>query len=198
MDMEKTMQNLRERGFAVSRFATGAQARDYVCGQLHGRTIGLGGSQTLESLGIYEALCGDNEVFWHWKNKTPDTAEKGTAAQVYITSANAVAQTGEIINIDGRGNRVAGMLFDKEEVYIIVGVNKLAEDFDKALWRARNVAAPKNAMRLGMNTPCAKHGDRCYDCRSVERICNGLVVLWGPMMGMKKVEVVLVDEELGA
>ena len=77
-----------------------------------------------------------------------------------------------------------------------VGRNKLAPTYDEALWRARNIAAPKNAQRLGKKTPCAVNGDRCYDCKSPERICRSLVVLWGPSMSLDT-EIVLVDEDLG-
>lgn len=117
-------------------------------------------------------------------------------ADVFLTSANGVAQSGEIINIDGNCNRVAGELYGHEKVYIIVGKNKIAPDFDKALWRARNIAAPKNAMRLNKHTPCAVDGV-CHDCSSPERICKGLVVLWRKPSNSAKYEVVLIDEELG-
>jgi len=79
---------------------------------------------------------------------------------------------------------------------LVVGKNKLAENYDKALWRARNIAAPKNAQRLGAATPCAAKGDRCYDCKSPGRICKGLVVLW-EKPGKSDIEVVLIDQELG-
>ena len=72
----------------------------------------------------------------------------------------------------------------------------VAPTYDEALWRARNIAAPKNAQRMGKKTPCAVKGDRCYDCRSPERICRSLVVLWGPSMSLDT-EIVLVDEDLG-
>jgi hypothetical protein len=108
-----------------------------------------------------------------------------------------VAETGEIVNIDGSGNRVASTLYGKKEVYIVVGVNKFEENYEKAVWRARNVASPKNAKRLGVNTPCAKDGDRCYDCRSDARICRGLAVLWGPMAGVGRTEIVIIDQTLG-
>ena len=98
-------------------------------------------------------------------------------ADVYVSSANALAESGEIINIDGRGNRVAGTLYGAERLYLVIGKNKLAPTFEDALWRARNIAAPKNAKRLGVKTPCAIRGDHCYDCSSPERICRGLVVL---------------------
>ena len=76
-------------------------------------------------------------------------------------------------------------------------VNKIAPDYDAALWRARNIAAPKNAQRLKRNTPCAVNADRCYNCKSPDRICNGLVVFWHKMRGIKDVEVVIINQELG-
>jgi NAD-dependent dihydropyrimidine dehydrogenase PreA subunit len=77
-----------------------------------------------------------------------------------------------------------------------VGRNKIAPSFEEALWRARNIAAPKNAQRLGKKTPCAVNGDRCYDCKSPERICRGMVTLWEPMLG-QGAEVILIDEDHG-
>ena len=160
-----------------------------------GKSVGIGGSVTVRDLGLHEMLASHNEVHWHW---TDGPAERTAAmgAQVYITSVNGLAETGELINIDGAGNRVAGSLFGHEKVYFLVGRNKLAPTYDQALWRARNIAAPKNAQRLNCKTPCAVKGDRCYDCKSPDRICRGLVVLWEAMMGVE-MEVVLVDEELG-
>ena len=87
-------------------------------------------------------------------------------------------------------------MFGHETVYLVVGSNKLAPDYESALWRARNIAAPKNAQRLGKKTPCAMKADRCYDCKSPDRICRGLVTLWSPMLDMAA-EVLLVDEDLG-
>ncbi len=115
---------------------------------------------------------------------------------MYLSSVNALAETGEIINIDGAGNRVASTLYGHQKVYLVISRNKLAEDYESALWRARNIAAPKNAQRLNRKTPCAVKADRCYDCKSPERICCGLVVLWRPMMG-QDIEIILVDEDLG-
>ena len=115
---------------------------------------------------------------------------------LYLSSVNGLAETGEIINIDGTGNRVASGLYGHKKVYFIVGRNKLAPDYDAALWRARNIAGPKNAQRLQKKTPCAVKGDKCYDCKSPERICSALVVYWRKPSSMD-FEVVLVDEDLG-
>lgn len=198
MDIEKVKKNLEERGFVVSFFETKQEAADYLVESINGTTVGLGGSMTLDELGIYDRLAKNNTVSWHWLNKVPEIIKAATESRVYISSANAISQNGEIVNIDGRGNRVAGTLFDKKRVYIVAGINKITEDLDSAIWRARNIASPKNAQRLGVKTPCAVKGDKCYDCRSPERICRGLVVLYGPMLDMERVEVVLIGEELGA
>lgn len=186
--------NLKERGFSVRVFETASQAADYLNQAIQGENVGFGGSVTLEQLGLYELLCSHNQVHWHWKNGAEIQA--AAAANVYITSANALAETGELMNIDGVGNRIASGLYGHPRVYFVVGRNKLAPSFEDALWRARNIAAPKNARRLGKNTPCARQGDRCYDCRHPERICRGLAVHWAPMPGVMT-EVVLIDEDLG-
>lgn len=196
-DIENTIKNLKSRGFDASFFKTSTEAASYLSSQLQGETIGFGGSKTLEALGLYEKLSQNNSVFWHWKQAKEEALKSASESQVYITSANAVAETGEIINIDGSGNRVASTLFNKKKVYIIIGTNKIEENYDKALWRARNIAAPLNARRLNCDTPCVKGELKCYDCKSPARICRGLVVLWGKMLGMEKVEVVIVGEELG-
>ena len=187
--------NLEARGFSVRTFATAAEAAAYLNEAIDGKTVGFGGSVTLQDMGLYELLGSHNEVHWHWVN---GQEERKTAmgTQVYLSSANGLAETGEIINIDGSGNRVASTLYGHEKVYLVIGCNKLAPTYDEALWRARNIASPKNAQRLGRKTPCAVKGDRCYDCKSPDRICRGLVVLWGAMMGMET-EVILVDEDLG-
>ena len=194
-DFTNVQKNLAGRGFSVKIFATGAEAAAYLDGAIDGKSVGIGGSVTAQELGLYDQLASHNEVHWHWTNGPAERAA-AMGAQVYITSVNGLAETGELINIDGAGNRVAGTLFGHEKVYFVVGRNKLAPTYDQALWRARNIAAPKNAQRLKCKTPCAVKGDRCYDCKSPDRICRGLVVLWEAMMGME-MEVVLVDEELG-
>ena len=192
-DLEKLQKSLEERGFTVTRFDTAAQAADYLDAALDGKTIGIGGSITVQEMDLGERLAKHNTVLWHWAGSTTQDA---AGAQVYLTSVNGAAETGELINIDGTGNRVASGLFGHEKVYFIVGRNKVAPDYDAALWRARNIAAPKNAQRLGRNTPCAAKGDRCYDCKSPERICRALVVYW-EKPGSMDMEVVLVDEDLG-
>ncbi len=196
---ETVQKNLEAKGYTVRVFATGAEAAAYINEAVDGRTVGFGGSMTLGELGLYDSLSAHNTVYWHMApdGKGGETARNAAAgAEIYITSANGLAETGEIINIDGTGNRLASTLFGHEKLYFIIGKNKLAPDYDGALWRARNIASPKNAQRLHRRTPCAVKGDRCYDCKSPERICHGLLVFWQSMNSMP-MEVVLVDEELG-
>ncbi|HWS43762.1 MAG TPA: lactate utilization protein [Pseudoflavonifractor sp.] len=193
-DIEKFRKNLEQHGFHTSRFAAAAEAAAYLNDKLDGRTVGIGGSLTAQELGLDKSLPTHNTVHWHWLGGDRAAA---AATEVYISSVNGAAETGELVNIDGSGNRVASTIFGHKELYLIIGANKLAPDYDAALWRARNIAAPKNAQRLNRKTPCAVKGDRCYDCDSPERICRALVVLWEKPTAIEYAEVVLVDEALG-
>ncbi len=195
-NFETVKRNLEARGYTVRVFSTGKEAAEYLDKAVDGKSVGLGGSATLDALGLYDRLGGHNRVVWHWKQEAGPARREAMTTDIYLTSAYALAETGEIVNIDGAGNRVASTLFGHEKVYFVIGRNKLAPTCDEAVWRARNVAAPRRAKQLGKKTPCAVKCDRCYDCKSPERVCRGLVTLWGPMMGMEA-EVLLVDEDLG-
>ena len=199
MDFSIVEKNLKDKGYVVTIFGTAAEAAKYLDAEIDHRTVGFGGSMTLKEMGLYEALQRHNTVFWHWmpEGGTGDEARRAAnGAEIYISSANGLAETGEIVNIDGACNRIASIFYGHEKVYLVIGGNKLAKDLGGALHRARNIASPMNAKRLGVRTPCSAEGDRCYDCDSPERICRGLSVLWGkPMAG--EFEVVLVHEELG-
>ena len=196
-DFSRVKQNLEARGFRVSVFATAAEAADYLDGAIDGKTVGFGGSATLDALGIYDRLESHNTVIWHWKQPADEARKAAMQTQVYLTSANALAETGEIINIDGVGNRLAGTLFGHEKVYFVIGRNKLAPDYEKAVWRARNVAGPHRAQQLGKKTPCAVKADRCYDCKSPERICAAMVIYWEKPALIPEAEVVIIGQELG-
>ena len=176
MDFTNVTKALTARGFKVSSFETAKEAAEYLNSQIDGATVGFGGSITLEEAAVLRAQAATSEH--------------------YLLAANGIAETGEIINIDGAGNRVASAIYGHKKVWIIAGKNKLAPTYDEALWRARNIAAPKNAQRLHAKTPCAVRADHCYDCKSPGRICRALTVLWGAMMG-SDMEVVLVNEDLG-
>ena len=196
----KVAENLKKLGYQVSVFDTKEQAADYLCGEIKDTTVGFGGSITLRDMGLYDRLQETNKVAWHMYPAEGQNKDElrmlARNTDVYLTSANGLAETGEIINIDGVGNRVSESIFGHKKVYFVIGKNKLAEDYDKALWRARNIAGPKNAQRLNRKTPCAAKADRCYNCSSPDRICKVLSVFWGAPMGAD-CEVVLIKEDLG-
>ena len=197
MNLQQAAAALRQNGFAVRIFETGAQCADALSQELCGKTIGFGGSVTLRELGLYERLAARNQVFWHWKQDA-DAQARSAGAEVYLLSANAVSETGALVNIDGTGNRVASMLFGHAHVILIAGVNKLTPDRESAWQRAKHIAAPLNARRLSCRTPCAlADPPRCHDCQSPDRICNASVILEKKPGGIEKFEVLLVNEPLG-
>jgi L-lactate utilization protein LutC len=194
MDFEKIKNNLERRRFTVSCFKTAEQACAYFVEKIKGETVAFGGSVTLREMGLYGLLSKNNTVFWHWVN--PADRQRQNESTVYITSANAVAETGEIVNIDGAGNRVSRSVYGAKKVYFVLGSNKICATLDAALERARNVAAPLNAARLNAGTPCVADG-KCHDCVSPERICGVTAVHMAPMRGVEHTEVVLIDAKLG-
>lgn len=197
-DIKKLTENLEKNGFVVSYYETAAEAAAALADKIQGKTVGFGGSMTLKDMGLYEKLGENNRVYWHWKCSDPEVLTKALNAQVYVTSLNGVAETGELINIDGNGNRLASAMYAKEKVYFVIGVNKIAPDLDSAMNRARNIAAPLNAKRLNKQTPCALSKEmKCYDCSSPDRICNGVSLFYRKMGGVKEMEVVIINEELG-
>ena len=200
MSFDVVRDNLIKRGFEVSCFESVAEARDYLNRVIDQENVGIGGSVTIRDMELYEVLSTHNEVYWPWKpieGKTDiEMRDLAHRAKVYLSSVNGLAETGEIINIDGTCNRISATLYGPKKVYLIVGANKIAEDYDKALYRARNIAAPMNCKRLNRKTPCAVNADKCYDCNSPERICRGLTVLWRKPTGCDY-EVILINENLG-
>lgn len=199
MDVSKTLENLNRHGFHAKWFATGKEVAEYLHEELKQTSIGFGGSVTAQELGLYEILSENNEVYWHWRGNERQQAQVQAAhAKVYILSANALSETGEIVNIDGNGNRLASMFYGHERVVFIIGENKVTEDLPSAIERARNVASPLNAKRLNRNTPCAKSEElKCFDCRSEERICSGMAILFEKMGSIPEMDVILVGETLG-
>lgn len=200
MDFTVLKENLQRLGYQVTEFDTKEAAVRYLDNSIDGKTVGFGGSMTLKEMELSDKLEKHNQVLWHWNvpegKSGADILKEAQTADIYISSVNGIAQTGEIINIDGNCNRVAGMMFGHEKVYLIAGENKVADDYEKALYRARNIAAPLNAKRLGKKTPCAVKGDRCYNCTSPERICRGLSVFWTKPSG-REYEIILIHENLG-
>lgn len=200
MDFSTVENNLMALGYTVKTFACKEDATVYLAAAIQGKTVGIGGSVTVAQMGLYERLQEKNSVLWHLRMQEGQdvlqTRLDATRAQVYISSVNGLSEQGEIVNIDNTGNRVAAATFGCEKVYFVVGENKLAPDLAAAIERARNIAAPLNAQRLGRKTPCAVKGDRCYDCNSEERICRNLSVFWKKPTGCAY-EIILIKEPLG-
>lgn len=198
MDLRKTAENMKARGFTVRCYATAAEAAAALAEELRGRTVGIGGSMTVAQMGLAEMLERQGcTVYARSRSMSPAEAEQAGRAERYISSANGIAETGEIVNIDGTGNRVAATLYGPQKLYLIAGRNKLAPTLEDAVWRARNIAAPLNARRLNKKTPCTVGEPKCHDCRSPERICRGMTIHMAPMKGVGETIVVLIDEELG-
>ena len=193
---EQVEKNLVDRGYTVKVFATGAEAAAYLDKEIDGVSVGIGGSATVRDLGLYELLEKHNQVYWHWKQEAGPARIAAMNTDVYLSSANALAESGEMINIDGVGNRVAATLFGHKKVYFLIGKNKLVPSFHQSVDRARNYAAPIRAQQMNAKTPCALKADKCYDCKSPGRICRGMVTLFGPMMGAEA-EVILIEEDYG-
>lgn len=194
MDCTKLLANFKNHGFTAKYFDTTAEAGAYLADELKGEIIGFGGSVTLRDMELYDLLSKENTVCWHWKN--PADATRFSEFTAYVTSANAVSETGELVNIDATGNRVASSLYGGKKLYFVCGVNKMTPDLPAAIDRARNVAAPANAKRLNRKTPCVVTG-KCHDCSSPERICRGMVIHMRPMNGFERTEVIIVGENLG-
>lgn len=196
MDRELLRKNFEKRGFSVRFFDTKEEAKQYFVEKFDRRSIGFGGSATLREMGLFEALSEKNAVVWHNYNFSNEIKDLASHAKVYICSANGVAETGQIVNIDGAGNRLAMTLYGPDELYFVIGRNKVVPDLDAALWRAKNIATPKNCQRFGVKTPCAVKGDKCYNCDSPAKMCRLTLIMDGPS-AKAKTELVFIDEDLG-
>lgn len=198
MEIQAILDNFRRHGFTALYFETEEEAGEYVLRETAGKTTGIGGSMTIRQLNIYDRMAEAGEVYWHWENKDPKVRELAAGAQVYLCSANALSEKGEIVNIDGTGNRLASTMYGHELVMILAGINKLCPDLESAIFRARNIAAPLNARRFGLGTPCAVIDPmRCHDCSHEQRICRGMTILTRNMRGIGETRLILIGKELG-
>ncbi len=191
--------NLVKLGYAVNVFENKTEALNYLNSEIDNKTVGIGGSVTVNELGLYDVLKTHNNVIWHLKensDKVFETRIKSSRAEVYISSVNAISLNGEIVNIDATGNRVAATTFGPKKIYFILGKNKITNTLNDAIYRARNVASPLNAKRLNLPTPCAVNADKCYNCNSKKRICRALSIFLMPPTGAEY-EIILINENLG-
>ena len=165
-----------------------------------GSTINMGGASSVHECGLIDAIKSGNYNFCD-RDKAATPEEKQEIARAafscdwFLGSVNAMSEDGVFINIDGNANRVAAYAFGPKNVLLIVGMNKVVKTQEDAMSRARNEAAPVNAQRFGIDTPCSKAGS-CFDCKSPECICcQILVTRFSRQKGRFKI--ILVDENLG-
>ena len=163
-------------------------------------SISLGGSVTLDQLDIVSMFRdeGFNLLDRYAEMSDLDRTEcfkKGLTADWLVTSANAITENGEIINVDGNGNRVAPLNYGTQNVLIVIGKNKIVADIPSGLERVRRIA-PLNAKRLKRATPCVVDGV-CHNCNSPERICNMTSIIHNCYRFPKRIKIILVNEELG-
>ena len=162
-----------------------------------GSTATMGGGMSVIEIGLVKALKEGNYNFID-RNEAPDNREamlQAYRADVYLASANAITQDGVLVNIDGNANRVSAIAFGPKKVILIVGMNKVCDDVDGAMKRARNVAAPINAQRFGLSTPCSKTG-ACLNCKSPDTICSQFLITRFAKPA-DRVHVILVNDNLG-
>ncbi len=200
MDIDAIKKAFEEKKYKFQYFATADEAARYLNQEVDHKTVGFGDSQTLKELGLFELLSSHNEVHSPMHTKQGETfcdaAKAAMFTDVFFTSVNGASISGELVNIDGTGNRIAGSLFCHKKVYFVLGKNKIMPTLAEAVSRARNVAAPANAKRLGKKTPCAINGDHCYNCNSPDRICNA-ILLYTHKMQEIDAEVILIGQDLG-
>lgn len=165
-----------------------------------GCTISWGGSETLQEIGLLDDLKeSDYTLFDRAAAITPEEKRemygKIVTSDVYFMSSNAITIDGELVNIDGAGNRVACLCHGPQQVIVIAGMNKIVPDVQSGIARVHNMASPPNALRLGLKTPCAQYG-RCADCLTSDCICAQTVITrFSRIPG--RIKVILVGEELG-
>ena len=205
--MEEVKSALEKNNFEVFIAGNTDSAKELVENEIipgiKPKSISWGGSKTFMATGIYDSLR-KNQVYeiidtYDRKRFTPEeVAERRRQAlltDLFITGTNAVTESGHLVNLDMIGNRVGAITYGPKHVLILVGRNKIVADLEDAMYRIKNYAAPVNAMRLDMKTPCVKSG-RCADCKSTTRICN-VWTISEKSFPKGRIKVVLINEDLG-
>ncbi|MBS3975189.1 MAG: lactate utilization protein [Syntrophomonadaceae bacterium] len=198
---------LEKNGFSAYYAPTVQDAKDFILSHIQGcDVIGLGGSVSLRETGLVEDIKQKGcSVLDHWQKglspaESAEIRRRQFSSDVFLTGSNAVTMTGELVNVDGSGNRVAAMCFGPKKTIVLAGINKVTKDIAEGINRSRQVAAVPNAARLGFDNPCVKAG-KCMDCNSAQRICNITTIIHkNPhnLAGLKgSYIVVIVGEDLG-
>lgn len=198
----EALKKMEKLGYHTHVFHTSMEMRDFVLSSIpEEASVGFGGSITVDTnLMLYDLLKErGNTVYYHGRCPMEEKfsmMRKANSADVYLMSSNAVTYEGRILNVDGIGNRLAALTLGPDTVYILLGVNKFVEDDEAAIKRMREIAAPKNAARLGRKTPCVVTG-KCEDCNSPERICKATLWLERVPTGGREFHICVANESLG-
>lgn len=200
--IEETVKALKQHAFDARAFDTRDEAVRFIMNQAENcRTVGVGGTMTVRALGVVELLeTAGKTVYDNWKLK-PGSSEElqcrkaQMTADLFLSSANAITMTGEIVNKEASGNRTNAMTFGPPQVIIVVGRNKIVPDLHAAFERIEYVAGPVRAMGMNRKTPCVKAGV-CMDCDSPERICRITSILHRQPV-YTKITVAILNEDLG-
>lgn len=198
---ESVIKNLEKRNMEGYYFDSASACTEAILASIPtGSIIGWGGSESLKECGLLEAIHGGSyELLDRNAAKTPEESRqifgRTVLADYFLMSSNAITLDGELINIDGNGNRVACLIQGPSHVIIVAGMNKIVPDVKSGIDRVRNTACPANAIRLNRQLPCAATGI-CHDCLSSECFCCQIVVT-RRSMHPGRIKVYLVGEELG-
>lgn len=192
------IKGLESRNMSGYYAANADEAREIALSLIpKGSTITHGGSMTIEEIGLRKAIAsGDYNYIDRENSADPQAAmREAYSADVYLGSVNAITEDGILVNIDGNSNRVSAYAFGPSKLVLVVGMQKVAKDWDTALKRARSEAATMNTQRFGISTPCTKTGT-CMDCKSPDTICCQFLIT-RYSRHKDRIHVILVDEELG-
>ena len=195
------LKNLHSRGFEASYCEDKAQALEKALALIpEGSAVGWGGCLSAEQIGLVAAVkAGNYQAIDRNDETTPEgktrAMKRCLTADVFLSGANALSLDGQMVSIDGTGNRMAAMVYGPDSVIVIAGMNKVCDNLDDAMARARTVAAPMNQQRFCGKTPCTVTGV-CGDCKSPECICNQILITRN-CRPAGRIKFVLVGEELG-
>lgn len=202
LKINKTVEALKKNSFDASYFATKEEAVAYITQHItEDMNVGFAGSMTVDSLGIKEiveskgATIIDHMIKGISKEEKFEIMRAELMSDVFICGSNAVTLDGKLINVDAIGNRVGAISFGPRKVIIVMGTNKICIDEEDALRRVKNEAAPKNAERLQLPTPCTKAG-QCMECKSDNRICRVYSVIKKKPL-YTDIEIVLINSSMG-
>jgi hypothetical protein len=195
------VKNLKSRHFDAYYCDNSQEALDKALELIpEGASVGWGGTVSASQIGLLDAIRqGDYEAIDRDSCQTPEdkeeAARKALFADVFITGANAMSMDGQMVSIDGTGNRVAAIIYGPKNVIVITGMNKVCDTLDDAIRRARTVASPMNMQRFLRDTPCALTGT-CADCKSEACICNQILVT-RHCRPIGRIQFIVVGEDLG-